>query len=85
MTSDLTYYKAGMFTQFYAESDAGKQAWNEAAEQLQGNFKILNIHLNSTIYQLKQAGLTVSKIKKVTLSMQNQALSMSDILNELDS
>ena len=78
MTHDLTYSQAGMFTQFYAESDAGKQAWNDAAEQLHGNFKILNNHLNSTIYQLKKAGLTVAKTKKVTLSM-------LDIFNELDS
>jgi hypothetical protein len=78
MTTDLTYTQTGMFTQFYAETEAGKIAWDDAAEMLAGNFQIFNQHLASTIYQLKKAGYTVSKAKKTTLTMNDIFLELDD-------
>jgi hypothetical protein len=75
--SDLTYTKDSMFTTFFAENESGVIAYNEAAKTLGGTFKIFNIHFDSVIYQLKNAGYTVSKAKKSTLSM-------NDIFAELD-
>ena len=73
---DLTYTQDKMFTRFFAETEAGHTAWNQMAETLGGVAAVLNIHANSTIYQLKKAGYKVGKAKP-------SKMSIDEILKEL--
>jgi len=59
--ADLTYRRDGMFTRFYAETSAGKIAWNQMAEQMEGVAAVFNWQEKSTIRQLRQAGYVVRK------------------------
>ena len=64
---DLTYTSDNMFTMFYANTASGMIAWN--AMELHSSSKILNMHLSSTIYQLKKAGYSVGKEKPSKLTI----------------
>ena len=62
--SDLEYIDHGMFTSFIPVSKAGEVAFNQMAEYTDGTGKVLSIHKQSTIQQLRQAGYKVGKAKK---------------------
>lgn len=59
--TDLTYITTGMFTRFIPQTDAGEDAWRTMAEKLNGDALVLNIHLKSTLSQLRKAGYKVKK------------------------
>ena len=67
-TVDLTYSDDGLFCTFYPETEDGKNAWNEAATLLGGNFRIYSQHKKATIEQLNAAGYSVTKAKKPTIT-----------------
>ena len=67
--TDLTFIDDCIFTTFLPETKAGEFAWKEAASKNGGVFKILKIHKESAIYQLKKAGYTVTKAKKSKLNL----------------
>ena len=62
--TDLTYINQGLFTAFIPVSKAGETAWNEMAKQTEGTGKVLSVHANATIAQLKSAGYKVRKAAK---------------------
>lgn len=64
-TPDLTYSQDGMFTRFYPETEAGREAWNTMAEN-DGVAAVLNHHAKSVLRQLRKAGYSVAKAKPVT-------------------
>ena len=64
MKNDLTYLPQGLFTTFFPETPAGEDAWRVIAAE-DGSGKVLTIHLVSTIRQIKRAGLTVAKARRV--------------------
>ena len=67
--NDLEYIDHGMFTSFIPVSEAGEVAFNQMAEYTRA-WKVLSIHKQSTILQLRQAGYKVGKAKqqgKVTI------------------
>lgn len=76
---DLTYIDKGMFTHFFADSEAGAQAWREMAEHAScaGNAAVLSIHLKSTLQQLRKAGYKVCKAKPDNTSL-------DDIFKQMD-
>ena len=76
--TDLTYTTDKMFTSFIANTDDGIEAWKEMAFRMDGVAKVLNCHAQDTIRQLKEAGYTVSKAKKVTKK------EMNDIFAEME-
>ena len=53
-----------MFTPFIPVSKAGEVAFNQMAEYTDGTGRVLSIHKQSTILQLRQAGYNVEKAKK---------------------
>ena len=53
-----------MFTAVLPVSKAGEVAFNQMAEYTDGTGKVLSIHKQSTIQQLRQAGYKVGKAKK---------------------
>lgn len=57
--TDLTYTKDGLFATFWPETPQGQEAWSEIAKQNGGVAKVLVIHLDSALYQLRQAGYVV--------------------------
>jgi len=59
---DLTYTTSDMFTTFYADSPQGVEVWNAMAIELDGNVKVLNVHLASILSQLRKAGYKVAKL-----------------------
>jgi len=75
--TDLTYTQNGMFTRFYPETKGGEMVWNEMAAQMGGVAAVLNIHAQSVIKQIRDAGYKVSKAKKTNLRI-------DDILAELE-
>jgi len=60
---DLTYMRTGLFVCFFAESDAGAQAWEELARQSDGTAKFWPRQLPGILAQLRNAGLRVAKAK----------------------
>ena len=58
---DLTYHNQGIFTLFIPESKAGEDAWRQIAQHTSGTGKILSIHLDSILSQLRLAGYKVRK------------------------
>jgi len=59
---DLTYRKVdGLFTAFYPETAAGQSAWNQMAEHTEGTGKVLTVHAQSVIAQLRKAGYAVAR------------------------
>lgn len=77
--ADLTYLTQGMFTAFFPETKKGKEAWRTIATTpgCEGG-NILTIHLVNVIRQIKRAGLTVAKARKVGVD------EIDAILNELN-
>lgn len=75
--TDLTYLTSGLFTTFFPETKIGEDAWRVIAAE-DGTGKVLTIHLVSTISQIKRAGLTVAKARRVS------ADEMDAIMNELN-
>ena len=62
--NDLEYIDQGMFTSFIPVSKAGEVAFNQMAEYTEGTGRVLSIHKQSTIQQLRQAGYKVGKAKQ---------------------
>lgn len=61
---DLTYMRVGLFVCFFAESDAGAQAWEELARHSDGTAKFWPRQLPGILAQLRFAGLRVAKAEK---------------------
>ena len=78
--SDLEYIDQGLFTAFIPVSKAGEVAFNQMAEYTDGTGKVLSIHKQGTIQQLRQAGYKVSKAKKTGKVTAEQA---DEMLREL--
>ena len=75
--NDLEYIDQGLFTAFLPVSKAGEVAFNQMAEYTDGTGKVLSIHKQSTILQLRQAGYKVGKAKlsgKVTAEQADEML-----------
>lgn len=75
--NDIEYIDQGLFTAFLPVSKAGEVAFNQMAEYTDGTGKVLSIHKQSTIQQLKQAGYKVGKAKqqgKVTAEQADEML-----------
>lgn len=62
-TPDLTYTTSGMFTRFIPETTQGETAWKEM--EAQGGAQVLAIHAAAVIQQLRKAGYSVAKARKV--------------------
>lgn len=75
--TDLTYSQDSIWTRFYPETEAGKQAWQAMHDQGSVNATVLNSHAAIVIYQLKKAGYKVSKAKPCKMTI-------DDILKELE-
>lgn len=62
---DLTYRQScGMFTAFFAETEAGRGAWSLIAAQSDGTGKVLNGHVAGALRQLRAAGYVVAKASR---------------------
>ena len=61
---DIEYIDHGIFTAFIPVTKAGEVAFNQMAAYTEGTGKVLTIHKQSTIIQLRQAGYIVGKAKK---------------------
>lgn len=77
---DIEYIDHGMFTSFIPVSKAGEVAFNQMAAHTEGTGKVLSIHKQSTIQQLRQAGYKVGKVKQPGKVTAEQA---DDMLREL--
>ncbi len=64
MWTDLTYRRDEMFTRFYANTEAGADAWNQMAKEMDGVAAVLNFEARRVIAQLRRAGYTVGKEPK---------------------
>lgn len=64
---DITYTKGPIFTSFYPETDEGQKAYAQICETL-GSATVLNLHLKSTLQQLRKAGYIVRVAKAVQMS-----------------
>ena len=62
--NDIEYIDQGLFTAFVQVTKAGEVAFNQMSEYRDGTGKVLSIHKQSTILQLRQAGYKVGKAKK---------------------
>lgn len=67
MTYDLEYRINGMFTQFIPNTKAGECAFNAIAAHTDGTGNIFTAHLDSTLKQLRAAGYSVCRARKVSL------------------
>lgn len=63
--ADIVYNNQGMFTSFTPVTDAGVKLWTEFVNGNEGHCKVLSIHAKSVIAQMRKAGFSVSKAKKV--------------------
>lgn len=64
-TADLSYRHLGLFTSFLANTPAGENAWREIAAKTDGTGKVLSIHAEDTIRQLRGAGYAVAEAGEV--------------------
>lgn len=78
--NDLEYIDHGLFTSFLPVSKAGEVAFNQMAAYTEGTGKVLSIHKQGTILQLRQAGYKVGKAKQQGKVTVEQA---DDMLREL--
>ena len=62
--NDIEYTDQGLFTAFVPVSKAGEVAFDQMAEYTEGTGKVLSIHKQGTIQQLRQAGYKVGKAKQ---------------------
>ena len=60
MKIDLTWTSDGIFTSFLANSNEGLEAYKEIV-RVTGANKVLDVHRESTLRQLKDAGYRVRK------------------------
>ena len=75
--NDVEYIDQGLFTAFLPVSKAGEVVFNQMATYTEGTGKVLSIHKQSTIQQLRQAGYKVGKAKqpgKVTVEQADEML-----------
>lgn len=74
--NDLSYYESGLFYTFLPNTKDGEEAYNLMANTLgTSSVKIACNHLTSTLYQLRKAGYTVGKAKKLSTTIE-------DVLND---
>lgn len=71
---DLEYICNGLFVSFMPVSEAGKVAWEQM--EAQRSSKVLCIHADAVKAQLRQAGYTVRKARKVTTSADDLLLAL---------
>jgi hypothetical protein len=65
MTKDLIYTQNALFTTFYAQTKEGEVIEQEMI-RICGLPKVLNMHAQATIKQIRKAGYTVAKAKEPT-------------------
>jgi len=65
---DLTYSYDGIFAVFYPESPFGETAWKTIAKGDAGGAKVLAMHANAVIEELRRAGYVVHPASTVTES-----------------
>lgn len=65
---DMEYIESGMFTRFIPNTPSGIEAWNVIAKD-DGCAAVLSIHAKGVIAQLRKAGYSVAKAKKVQVNM----------------
>lgn len=80
--ADLEYLQEGLFTCFFSNTKAGKEAWLEIAAQTQGTGKIFTLQLPAVLSQLRKAGFRVAKIKK--MSEKEKTKILEEIYQEID-
>lgn len=78
MTPDLHYTLDGLFIRFYANTDAGEQAWRVMAAESR-NACFYAFQAKAILKQLKDAGYTVRKIKPKAVTQSE----IDEILKEL--
>ena len=76
--SDLQYIEQGLFTSFVPVTKDGEVIWAELLSQNEGSNKVLTIHKDKVLRQIRKAGYSVSKAKPVG---ENE---MATILAELE-
>ncbi|MGF6996768.1 hypothetical protein [Paraburkholderia sp. GAS32] len=64
--TDISYKKDGLFTTFFADSQQGGTAVSDLMTQNGGSNKVLTIHADAVITQLRAAGYTVRKARPVS-------------------
>lgn len=62
---DMEFRQDGVFTQFLPNTPEAEQAWRQMAADTDGTGKVLNVHAESVIQQLRDAGYTVGKAEPV--------------------
>ena len=62
---DIVYINQGLFTAFIPQTMAGEVVFNAMAADTHGTGKVLSVHAEAVIQQIKQAGYTVGKAPKV--------------------
>lgn len=75
---DVSYSDQGMFTAFYPESHQGIAIFNEIAYQTDGTGKVLTVHVDSVIQQIRSAGYIVAPFISV-----GDDISTDDLYREL--
>lgn len=76
--SDVSYIDGGLFTTFLGDSAQGGAAVSDMMNQNGGSNKVLTIHAEAVIKQLRDAGYTVHKARPVS------AKELDSIMAELD-
>ncbi|HEY8097000.1 MAG TPA: hypothetical protein VIE65_13035 [Methylobacter sp.] len=75
---DISYRAVdGMFTAFFPNTPAGKNAWEVIAAKNEGTGKIFTAHAESLIHQLRDAGYTVSEADSIVMTD-------DELMNELN-
>jgi hypothetical protein len=70
MKPDLEHITSGLFTRFVPVTPAGETAWREM--EAQGGAQILTAHLPQVLEQLRAAGYTTRRARRVSdLEFQN--------------
>lgn len=75
--TDLTYIENSLFISFVPQTESGEQAWREMANVQGGSAVVLTKFKNQTLSQLRNAGYSVKKAKKSTVTLQ-------DVINDDD-
>lgn len=78
MATDINFYRDGMFTNFVPNTEQGENVIRQMLEQ-SGATKVLSIHADSVIRQIKAAGYSVRKLSKA-----HKTPSLDEIFNELE-
>lgn len=63
MKADILWNDEGLFTCFFANTEAGETPYRQMIEQ-EGSPKVLSMHRKAVIAQLKSKGYTVAKARK---------------------